>query len=103
MVKSLTGVNVYYYDESIVDVKLHVNWDQSLEFVLKNPDASLQEYGNYFRRIANNCVPGADGTGITIDDANGICYSLDAYIESLRDYLRRWGRKLGCAVNRVRC
>jgi hypothetical protein len=92
MVKSLTSCNAYPYDEPIVDVKLKLNWDRSLEFVLKNPDASIQEYGNYFRRIANTCVPGADGTGITIDDANGICYSLDPYVESLRDHLRKWPR-----------
>ena len=92
MVKSLACFNVSQYVDTIVDVKLKVNWDRSLEFVLKNPDASIQEYGNYFRRIANTRVPGTEGTGITIDDANGICYSLDAYVESLRDHLRKWPR-----------
>jgi hypothetical protein len=88
VVKGLTGFNVSQCYGP--DVKLRVNWDQSLEYVLKNPNASLQEYGDYFRSIAYEYpVLGAPGTGIMIDDANGICYSLADYVKSLRDHLIR--------------
>jgi hypothetical protein len=99
MVKSLGRFNVSQYYEP--DVKLRVNWDQSLEYVLKNPNASLQEYGDYFRSIAyEHPVLGAPGTGIMFDDANGICYSLADYVKSLRDHLKRWPRSADWTVAR---
>ena len=89
MARSLAGFNVYAYDEPIIDVQLELSFDQALEFVRKNPDASTQDYGNYFRRkIATNCVLGPRGSGMTIADTNGTCYSLAAYVQMLRAHDR---------------